>query len=179
MFILIVELNLLLFFLVLFLGANVFAHHRFVQPHRAHTVSSGGGSLQTLMSFDTSVRSLRGTGSTTSRELGFAILSFRSLLSFWTWQAQGRGEIFVPLKSIPAHGRAFVFRTALGGGLAGGVIAILFPFVLSPSKDSERVSAPASRQRLDSDRSLKHFFRSARHIDAVVVTPFDQQITAF
>ena len=24
----------------------------------------------------------------------------------------------MPLKSIPAHGRAFVFRTAIGGGLA-------------------------------------------------------------
>jgi hypothetical protein len=74
-----------------------------------------------LISFDTSVRSLRGTGSTASREIGFAILSSRSLLSFWTWQAQGRGEIFATLKSIPAHGRAFVFRTAKGGGLAVGV----------------------------------------------------------
>ena len=27
----------------------------------------------------------------------------------------------MPLKSIPAHGRAFVFRTAIGGGLAVGV----------------------------------------------------------
>ena len=141
MFILVVELNLLLFFLVLFLGANVFAHHRFVQPHRAHTVSSGAGSLQTLISFDTSVRSLRGTGSTTSRELGFAILSFRSLLSFWTWQAQGRGEIFVPLKSIPAHGRAFVFRTALGGGLAGGVnskVPLLFGMQDDEPRGGER-----------------------------------------
>jgi hypothetical protein len=75
-----------------------------------------------LISFDTSVRSLRGTASTTSRELGFAILAFWFLLSFWTWQAQRRGEIFVPLKSIPAHGRAFVFLTAIGGGLAVGVI---------------------------------------------------------
>jgi hypothetical protein len=71
-----------------------------------------------LIFSDTSVRSPRGTGSTTSREFGFAILSSWFLLSFWTWQAQGRGETFVPLKSIPAHGRAFVFRTAIGGGLA-------------------------------------------------------------
>ena len=27
----------------------------------------------------------------------------------------------MPLKSIPAHGRAFVFLTAIGGGLAVGV----------------------------------------------------------
>ena len=70
---------------------------------------------------DAPVLSPRGTGSTTSREFGFAILSSWFLLPFWTWQAQGGGETFVPLKSIPAHGRAFVFLTAIGGGLAVGV----------------------------------------------------------
>ena len=79
---------------------------------------------QTLIFPDAPVRSPRGTGSTTSREFGFAILSFWFLLSFWTWQAQGRGETFVPLKSIPAHGRAFVFLTAIGGGLAVGVTRV-------------------------------------------------------
>jgi hypothetical protein len=63
-----------------------------------------------------------GTASTTSRAIGFAILSSLFLLSLWTWQAQGRGEIFVPLKSIPAHGTALVLPTALGGGLAVEVI---------------------------------------------------------
>ena len=39
----------------------------------------------------------------------------------------------MPLKSIPAHGRAFVFLTAIGGGLAVEVKLSLsrFPFPLA------------------------------------------------
>jgi hypothetical protein len=76
-FILVVELNLLFFFLVLFLRANVFAHDRFIHPvvltqyPRAHKCSPLKLRLQPACA-----------------------------------------------ESNPAHGRAFVFLTAIGGGLA-------------------------------------------------------------
>src|SRR5207302_10594409 len=96
-----------------------------IQPQTARTTSGTSpqrpfGSLQTLIYAGTSVRSPRGTGSTTSRELGFAILSSH-LSSLWTWQAQGEEKLSHRLKSILAHGRAFVILTAIAGGLAVGV----------------------------------------------------------
>src|SRR5205823_9106754 len=99
-----------------------------VQPQTARPTAGTSpqrpfGSLQTLIYAGTSVRSPRGTGSTTSRELGFAILSSH-LSSLWTWQAQGEEKLSHRLKSILAHGRAFVILTAIGGGLAVGVTAI-------------------------------------------------------
>src|SRR5206468_10129706 len=100
-----------------------------IQPQTARTTSGTSpqrpfGSLRTLIYAGTSVQSPRGTGSTTSRELGFAILSSH-LSSLWTWQAQGEEKLSHRLKSILAHGRAFVILTAIGGGLAVGV-KILF-----------------------------------------------------
>jgi hypothetical protein len=70
-----------------------------------------------------------------SLALPFSHFDFSSLSGLG--RPRGRGEIFVPLKSIPAHGRASVFLTATGGGLADGVSQVILAHLIPPGDTIE------------------------------------------
>ena len=54
----------------------------------------------------------------------------------------------MPLKSIPVHGRAFVFLTAIGGGLAVGVILLDFAGIVFMNNAVARKLADLRSDRL-------------------------------